>query len=84
MAMQRAKDETAIPTTSFIVEAARADAIPILSEKAALPLERRCLKIRLTDRECGQNSRQCASPRLQGKIKEECHAHQPKPRYDGS
>lgn len=69
MAMQRAKDETAIPTTSFIVEAARADAIPILSEKAALPLERRCLKIRLTDRECGQNSRQCASPRLQGKNK---------------
>lgn len=33
MAMQRAKDETAIPTTSFIMEAARADAIPILSEK---------------------------------------------------
>lgn len=33
MAMQRAKDETAIPTTAFIVEAARAEAIPILPEK---------------------------------------------------
>ena len=33
MAMQRAKDETALPTTAFIVEAARAEAIPILPEK---------------------------------------------------
>ena len=31
MAMQRAKDETTIPTTAFIVEAA--EAIPILPEK---------------------------------------------------
>lgn len=30
MAMQRAKDETTIPTTAFIVEAARVEAIPIL------------------------------------------------------
>ena len=33
MAMQQAKDETAIPTTVFMVEAARAGAIPILPEK---------------------------------------------------
>ena len=33
MAMQRVKDETAIPTTAFIVEVARAEAIPILPEK---------------------------------------------------
>lgn len=33
MAMQRAKDETALPTTAFMVEAARAEAIPILPEK---------------------------------------------------
>ena len=33
MAMQRAKDETTIPTTAFIVEAARVEAIPILPEK---------------------------------------------------
>ena len=32
-AMQRAKDETTIPTTAFIVEAARVEAIPILPEK---------------------------------------------------
>lgn len=33
MAMQRAKDETALPTTAFMVEAARAEVIPILPEK---------------------------------------------------
>lgn len=33
MALQRVRYETAIPTTSFIMEAARADAIPILPEK---------------------------------------------------
>ena len=71
MALQRVRYETAIPTTSFIMEAARADAIPILPEKkAALPLERRCLKIRLTDRECGQNSCRCASSEATEEIKE--------------
>lgn len=71
MALQRVRYETAIPTTSFIMEAARADAIPILPEKkAALPLERRCLKIRLTDRECGQNSCRCAGSEATEEIKE--------------
>lgn len=39
-------------------------------KKAALPLERRCLKIRLTDRECGQNSCRCASSEATEEIKE--------------
>ncbi|MFS2592101.1 hypothetical protein AAH101_10460 [Phocaeicola vulgatus] len=33
MAMQRAKDETTIPTTAFIVEAARVEAIPTFARK---------------------------------------------------
>lgn len=70
MAMQRAKDETALPTTAFMVEAARAEAIPILPEKAtALPLERICSKTRLTNGECGQNGRQCAIPKLRERNK---------------
>ena len=65
MAMQRAKDETTIPTTAFIVEAARVEAIPILPEKkAALPLERICPKTRLTNRKCGQNGCACTVPKL--------------------
>jgi len=35
--------------------------------KVAPPSERICPKIRLTDRECGQNGCQCAVPKLWGR-----------------
>jgi len=79
MALQRVRYETAIPTTSFIMEAARADAIPILPEKkAALPLERRCLKIRLRIGNVDRTAVGVPVPRQRKKLRKA--GYQPKPK----
>ena len=52
----------------------------ICKKKAALTLEKICPKIKLTDRECGQNGCQCAVPGCGEEIEAPIN---PSPRYDG-
>jgi len=71
-----------IPTTACIVEAAREGVIPMLVEKGRSAIERPFPKIRLTDKEYGQNGFQYAVPKRREKIKGR-QPIGPSPRYDG-
>ena len=74
MAMQRAKDETAIPTTAFIVEVARAEAIPILPEKGRSTIGEDMPEDKTG--ECGQNGCACTVRSCGEEMKEGCPSTQ--------
>ena len=84
MAMQRAKDETALPTTAFMVEAARAEAIPIFPEIGRSTIGEYLLEDK-TD-EWGlwtERSSVCHSEAAGKNYRKNAMPINPNPRYDG-